>query len=240
MTISSKLLEQQGTTTNTFGFANNSNSTLEIVQSLTNAVSKAIDKSDPNWWFQLDDNGRAVYFPSEEIIGESVFNFTIKHYLRTIPTCLKIYVPIHVIPSIFRWKSIAKNPKDSIKRIAKNIIKSVLFLSAFQGIFIVVILALRRAFKVDHPFNAAVAGASSAMSVLFEKKSRRAELMLYCVPRALEGLFKFGKRRDWWQGIENGQVILFSIAMALMTYFYRYESSAIKPTYLSLIHKLFA
>ena len=83
-----------------------------------------------------------------------------------------------------------------------------------------------------------MAGFLSGFGLLWEPPSRRTELALYFLPRFLEGVWQFSKKRQWVRpNIKYGEVMLFSVAMGIIMYCYQNEPQNIKKTYLSIFQK---
>ena len=115
----------------------------------------------------------------------------------------------------------------------RDAVHSTAFLSAFVGIFQVafdlflfsyfkmvkmflvvcgwckgVICLHRKVATRDHKLVYWIAGGISALSVLLEKKSRRAELALYVLPRAGDSLWYILVNRHLLPNIRNAEVLL--------------------------------
>jgi hypothetical protein len=71
-----------------------------------------------------------------------------------------------------------------------------------------VICLHRKVATRDHKLVYWIAGGISALSVLLEKKSRRAELALYVLPRAGDSLWYILVNRHLLPNIRNAEVLL--------------------------------
>ena len=137
----------------------------------------------------------------------------------------KFYLHIHLIPVlIFKFKLLKKGDKkyifQQLKHVLKGTLKSCLFLSTYIALFrygLCVFKNLRH--KVDR-WNVILAGFLSGFGLLWEPPGRRTELALYFLPRFLEALWGFSKKRQWVTPIKHGEIIIFAIAMGIIMYCY--------------------
>jgi hypothetical protein len=74
---------------------------------------------------------------------------------------------------------------------------------------------------------------------LIEKKSRRSELALYALPRALDSFYTLLYDRKWLGSFPQGEMFLFSLACSGIMYCYDYESTAMSPLVKWVIAKVF-
>lgn len=63
------------------------------------------------------------------------------------------------------------------------------------------------------------AGLLASGSILIEKKSRRSELALYVMPRAVDSFALGLMKRRWVPSVKFGEVLLFSLCMGGLMYF---------------------
>jgi len=91
----------------------------------------------------------------------------------------------------------------------------------------------------DSRVSIAAAGLASGLSLLWEKKSRRAELALFVVPRSADIAWNTLKAKRIVTPIHNGEVYLFSLAMAVIMMMYQHESTTFKPMYLKVMTRMF-
>lgn len=78
----------------------------------------------------------------------------------------------------------------------------------------------RKVATVDHKLVYWIAGGLSALSVLLEKKPRRAELALYVLPRAGDSLWYILINRHLLPDIKNAEVSLLFTYSVLNTFFH--------------------
>ncbi|XP_034898592.1 uncharacterized protein [Populus alba] len=122
----------------------------------------------------------------------------------------------------------------------RDAVHSTTFLSAFVGIFQGVICLHRKVATRDHKLVYWIAGGISALSVLLEKKSRRAELALYVLPRAGDSLWYILVNRHLLPNIRNAEVALFCACMGGVMYYLEHEPDTMAPFLRVLIRRLLA
>ncbi|KAI9176611.1 hypothetical protein LWI28_005039 [Acer negundo] len=122
----------------------------------------------------------------------------------------------------------------------KGAVRSTAFLSAFVGIFQGVICMHRKVASKDHKLVYWIAGATSALSVLLEKKARRGELALYVLPRAGDSLWYILVNRHLLPNVKNAEVALFCACMGGIMYYLEYEPDTMAPFLRGLIRRFLA
>lgn len=64
------------------------------------------------------------------------------------------------------------------------------------------------------------------MWALVERKGDRS-LFLYSARMSVDSLWKVGKKRRWWGGVRNGDVLLFVASLALINVVYERDPKAV-------------
>lgn len=59
-------------------------------------------------------------------------------------------------------------------------------------------------------------------------KKRERDNFLYSFRLSLDSLYKVGKKRGWWKGVKNGDVMLFVAGLAAVNYVYEAQPSAVQ------------
>ena len=75
----------------------------------------------------------------------------------------------------------------------------------------------------------------AGLATLFDHKSRRMELALYCVPKALEAQYSRYVSYGRIPRVPYGEFLLFAVAMASTVYCYQKRTDAIRGTVRSLL-----
>lgn len=51
---------------------------------------------------------------------------------------------------------------------------------------------------------------------------------MYSARLSLDSFYKVGKKRGWWRGFRNGDVLLFTASLALLNYVYQVKPDAVQ------------
>jgi phosphotransferase system glucose/maltose/N-acetylglucosamine-specific IIC component len=81
-------------------------------------------------------------------------------------------------------------------------------------------------------------GFMTCFSLFAEEKKRRAELAMYCLPRALESAWSVGRKRAWVPIVPFGETILGAAAMAMVMDAYKHKPKAMSGIVRSLLYQL--
>eukprot|EP01095_Lingulamoeba_sp_RSL-Kostka_P014278 TRINITY_DN6182_c0_g1_i2.p1 TRINITY_DN6182_c0_g1~~TRINITY_DN6182_c0_g1_i2.p1 ORF type:complete len:149 (+),score=25.15 TRINITY_DN6182_c0_g1_i2:112-558(+) len=96
--------------------------------------------------------------------------------------------------------------------------RSSIFLAFFVSIYQVVACVDRRIIlKKEARYSYFIAGLISSLSIYIEKKSKREELAMYVLPRAVDSLYL----RKNIIGFKNGEILIFALSMSYLLYIYR-------------------
>jgi hypothetical protein len=149
------------------------------------------------------------------------------------------YGPAHVLPVlIFKLKQLLKSPVPILEHLITNVVRSVFFGCSIVGIIQYLICTLP---KIFNGYNRAVwpiIGALSSCTIFIEAQSRRGELTLYLLPRMLETVWRIMKKKGFPIRIKYFEVLIFAVAMAILTYFLHNDEKHIKPTYRSSLRMI--
>lgn len=109
----------------------------------------------------------------------------------------KIYLPVHFLPRLlFRPKSFITHSSSTFQHILIGTVRSSAFLSTLIALIFTGVCTTRNTIKRDdYKLGPLLGSFMSGFSILFEKKSRRRELTLYVLPRAI-GAFLYRLRQQ--------------------------------------------
>ena len=97
---------------------------------------------------------------------------------------------------------------------------------------------MRNIVKDDTIYGPMLGSFACGLSLLIEKKSRRLELALYCVPRAMFSLYLKANKRGLLPVVPHFETALFAFSSGLFLYFYEHEADVMKPTFVSFLNWL--
>lgn len=81
-------------------------------------------------------------------------------------------------------------------------------------------------------------GFMTCLSLFAEEKKRRAELAMYCLPRALESAWSIGRRRAWVPIVPFGETMLGAAAMAMIMDAYKHQPKSLSGMVRGLLYQL--
>ncbi|XP_013416683.1 uncharacterized protein LOC106178162 isoform X2 [Lingula anatina] len=153
--------------------------------------------------------------------------------LQSWPGFAKLYLPIHVAPILlFKRKLLRQQPKKVLKSLLKNVVMSATFLSAMVMLAKYVICLLRNMSGKPPPLPAYIpllAGLTCGLSVLFERASRRKELVMFLIPHTINALFLLGLEKGFCKYIPYGSVVVFAASMMPIMHAYEREPATLTP-----------
>ncbi|DBB08784.1 TPA: hypothetical protein ACH3X3_007446 [Trebouxia sp. C0006] len=139
---------------------------------------------------------------------------------------------------VLNLKRAMRNPVGTAGHAVGSAVRSTAFLAAFVGIYSAAISLHRKLFSWDHKLLYYVAGLAASGSILIEKKSRRSELALYVMPRAVDAFVLALTKKRWVPSVKFGEVILFSLCMGGLMYYRQHEPETMAPLLNTLITRI--
>ncbi|KAA6418414.1 MAG: hypothetical protein FRX49_11574 [Trebouxia sp. A1-2] len=150
-----------------------------------------------------------------------------------------LYISISLVPYVvLNLKRALRNPVGTAGHAVGSAVRSTSFLAAFVGIYSAAISLHRKLFTWDHKLLYYVAGLAASGSILIEKKSRRSELALYVMPRAVDAFVLALTKKRWVPSVKFGEVILFSLCMGGLMYYRQHEPETMAPLLNTLISRV--
>lgn len=129
----------------------------------------------------------------------------------------KIYAPVHLLPLlIFRYNKLMKDPKKQLTDTAMAWAYSCMFLTTYQFTVKFSQCMIRNARQTDEEWQAMLGGLLTGFACLFERPSRVSELMLYCVPKAMEATWNYGHKYWGFQPVPYFELPMFAIGSAIL------------------------
>lgn len=129
---------------------------------------------------------------------------------------IQLYIPLYLFTQALQ----KRYDLEAFLATFKNILRSSIYLGA-SGFFVIQIICGMKLLtgKFYYSLTAFVpAFFGSLLGVLIEKRSRRGALALYCANIASETVFKMMCKRGYLRPVQNGEVMLFSMSIALYLY----------------------
>ncbi|KAG7392088.1 hypothetical protein PHYPSEUDO_002312 [Phytophthora pseudosyringae] len=151
-------------------------------------------------------------------------------FKRAFQKTFPLYLSLFIVPGVvIHFKRFLRAPFRTLARSTLNATRSNCFLASFVTLYLSLVCVHRRVVSKDHRFIYYLAGLGASTTILLEPKSRRSELALYVLPRALDSLAMILHDRGVCSGFKYGEVALFSASMSVMMYCYELEKESMSP-----------
>ncbi|KAL1930409.1 hypothetical protein VTP01DRAFT_10571 [Rhizomucor pusillus] len=170
----------------------------------------------------------------------------VERFLKVCQSMLPVYGTLHFVPMLLlRSKTVAKNPVKMMSRTALATLKSCAFLALFVTIYQYQICMHRKVVGTGiTSFNSKYlyglfGFVCSASSIFLEEKKRRGELAMYCLPIALKSFYQIAYQRKWIIRIKHFEVMMTSVAMAIIMSFYQEEPDILSSFVRKIMFQIF-
>ncbi|KAK8941967.1 hypothetical protein KSP40_PGU015981 [Platanthera guangdongensis] len=168
-----------------------------------------------------------------------VLSFLIQEYGRALP----VYLPVYLIPAlIVHRQGLLKRPYTILAKTLFGTAKSSLFLSVYCASAWAWTCILFRTFDRCNIPLVAAGTFLTGTALALEKKSRRIEISLYCVGRAIESFFTCVSDAGYLphaSRLKRADVIVFSLATAIIMHCYARERDVFRSKYLNVLDWVF-
>ncbi|XVF39513.1 hypothetical protein PTKIN_Ptkin01aG0040700 [Pterospermum kingtungense] len=168
-----------------------------------------------------------------------VVSFLIEAYKRALP----VYLPVYLIPAlIVHRKGLLKRPCTILGKGIVGTARSSLFLSSYcTSAWMFTCLLFRLLKRCNIPM-VAIGTFPTGLTLAIEKKSRRIEISLYCLARAIESFFTCMADIGYLPRSENlkrSDVVIFSLSTAIIMHCYAQEREVFRSKYLNVLDWVF-
>ncbi|RKP00182.1 hypothetical protein CXG81DRAFT_19841 [Caulochytrium protostelioides] len=149
---------------------------------------------------------------------------------------LRIYVPVHLIPAlIFSRPKTMDAMARMLQRTTFHALHSTTFLSMFVTIIWSSICVVRRTTGQDTALGPTLGSFLCGLSILLERRSRRREMGIYTLPKAIESLlFRTGMVRQSEHWFMHLDLMLFTVSMGYL-FSGLHVPGAVRPTIKALM-----
>eukprot|EP00898_Chlorokybus_atmophyticus_P001311 jgi/Chlat1/2180/Chrsp17S02753 len=169
------------------------------------------------------------------------------HYLSFFPSAymraLPVYLPVYLVPALLVHRAgLLTRPLNIITKALMGAFRSSVFLAAYCTTAWGGTCLTHNLLQSTSGAKLALGAAPAGLAVLFEKKSRRMELALYCTARAIESFARCTTAWGWVKGVHLLQrldVVLFSLATATIMHCYSRERDVFRSKYLNILDWVF-
>ncbi|KAK8347805.1 hypothetical protein V6Z12_A06G041300 [Gossypium hirsutum] len=152
-----------------------------------------------------------------------VISFFTEGYKRALP----VYLPVYLIPAlIVHRQDLLKRPSTILRKGIVGTARSSLFLSAYCTSAWLWTCLLFRLFRRCNIPMVAMGTFPTGLALAIEKKSRRIEISLYCLARAIESFFTCMADIGYLPqstNLKRADVVIFSLSTAIIMHCYAQE-----------------
>ena len=166
----------------------------------------------------------------------SCFSPAFSRFLVTFLNGLRLYLPIHLLPLLFRLKTLRAKPLQVLYQAVLGTVYSALFVSQTATTMRAMLCVTSRLRGKWDRMNVLIGAIFCSFSLFWEAPGRRCEISLYVLPRFLDSVWTFLKRRGLVRDVPGGAVGLFALAMGTVAYAHVNEPEIMK-SYVELICK---
>ncbi|KDP41378.1 hypothetical protein JCGZ_15785 [Jatropha curcas] len=168
-----------------------------------------------------------------------VISFLLQAYARAVP----VYLPVYLIPAlIVHRQGLSKRPYSILGKSLLGIARSSLFLSVYCSSAWMWTCILFRIFRRCNIPMVAMGTFPTGLALAIEKKSRRIEISLYCLARAIESFFTCMADVGYLpqsNSFKRADVVIFSISTAIIMHCYAQEREVFRSKYLNVLDWVF-
>ncbi|KAK8708341.1 hypothetical protein V6N13_059383 [Hibiscus sabdariffa] len=205
---------------------------LEAIEKLYKATGVDV-KLDPNMKIPCS------MIHGNQSCGAHVISFFIEGYKRA----LSVYLPVYLIPAlIVHRQDLLKRPSTILRKGIVGTARSSLFLSTYCTSAWLWTCLLFRLFRRCNIPMVAMGTFPTGLALAIEKKSRRIEISLYCLARALESFFTCMADIGYLpqsKNLKRGDVVIFSVSTAIIMHCYAQEREVFRSKYLNVLDWVF-
>lgn len=175
---------------------------------------------------------------NQTCIGHFI-SFLIQAYGRALP----VYLPVYLIPALIVHRQ--GLVKGHYKILVKSLIgtaRSSLFLSIYCTSAWGWTCLLFRIFERCNIPMVAMGMFPTGLALAIEKKSRRMEISLYCLSRAIESFFTCAANAGFLpraSRVKHADVVVFSLATAIIMHCYALEREVFRSKFLNVLDWVF-
>ncbi|XP_057794561.1 uncharacterized protein LOC131010882 isoform X1 [Salvia miltiorrhiza] len=176
---------------------------------------------------------------ANQACGSHFFSFLLQAYKRAVP----VYLPVYLIPAlIVHRQGLLKRPHTILWKGLLGTARSSLFLSMYCSSAWIWTCILFRILKRCNIPMVAMGTFPTGLALAIEKKSRRIEISLYCLARAIESFFTCMADAGYLphsKSFKRADVLVFSISTAIIMHCYAMERDVFRSKYLNVLDWVF-
>jgi hypothetical protein len=158
------------------------------------------------------------------------WTYWLKCLVHSVLFSLKLYVPLNVVSSLFRFKSWLRQPLKTLISVAKASIRSAGVLTGMVLFAKITICAYVTYMNRADSWAMVLASLGVIPATFIESAAKISDFSLYVMPRFFDAFWKYLKRRGLTKTVPFFQVLLFSVSSGVISYASFWEDDTIKST----------
>jgi len=152
----------------------------------------------------------------------------ITYYIRAFPPMAKFFALIYTAFALPRYRAFLDSPLTSINTLAARVLRTSFFLTsaigtAWSSICLLQHLLPHHVLPTGRWF---LSGFLAGMWAFLERGAGRSNF-LYSARASLDSFWKVGRKRGWWRGIRNGDVLVFVASLMVVNVVYEKDPKAV-------------
>ena len=154
----------------------------------------------------------------------------LKSAADTFQKCFPFYFSIHYVPYVvLNVTKAITNPLTTLFRATKATVRSTTFISTYVAVYMGVVCAHRNSGLPNHRSLYYIAGIIAGGALLVENKSRRTDLALWLMPRAVDSLVLVMLHKGLLPRVPNFDSYVFALVMGATMSLYEQEPDTLEP-----------
>ena len=154
----------------------------------------------------------------------------LKSAADTFQKCFPFYFSIHYVPYVvLNVAKAIKNPLTTLYRATKATVRSTTFISTYVAVYMGTVCAHRNLGLPNHRSLYYIAGIIAGGALLVENKSRRTDLALWLMPRAVDSLVLVMLHKGLLPRVPNFDAYVFALVMGATMNLYEQEPDTLEP-----------
>lgn len=141
----------------------------------------------------------------------------LQYMLRAFPAMARFFAMVYGAFALFRWRAFVDHPVPFLNQLAARVLRTSLFLTGAIGTAWASICAAQRVLpgSVLSTQRWFLGGMLAGCWAWLERDGGRSNFM-YSARTSVDSLWKVGRKRGWWVGVRDGDVVVFMVGMAVV------------------------
>ena len=153
----------------------------------------------------------------------------VTYFTKAFPAVVKFFTLIYGAFALLAYKALLKDPMPFLNRLAARILRISLFITGSIGtswgsICLFNHILPRNFLPTQRWFLGGFIGGLWAYIARHKERGN----FLYSMRLSIDSLWKVGRKRGWWRGVKNGDVVVFVASLALINAVYEGRPDAVQ------------